>query len=69
MTSTEPGVHIGARSRPYPELNLRAAQVAAGLRDLGVETGDRIAIMLRNDFAFLEASGAAAIAEIGRAHV
>jgi long-chain acyl-CoA synthetase len=43
-------------------LNLRAAQVAAGLRDLGVEPGDRIAIVLRNDFAFLEASAAAAIA-------
>jgi long-chain acyl-CoA synthetase len=43
-------------------MNLRAAQVAAGLKDLGVEPGDRIAIVLRNDFAFLETSGAAAIA-------
>ncbi|MBV9487159.1 MAG: AMP-binding protein, partial [Frankiaceae bacterium] len=62
MTSSEPAVHCGARSRPYAELHLRAAQVAAGLRDLGVVPGDRIAIVLRNDFAFLEASAAAAIA-------
>jgi long-chain acyl-CoA synthetase len=62
MTDSEPGVHCGDRSRSHAELNLRAAQLAAGLQDLGVAPGDRVAVVLRNDLAFLEASAAAAMA-------
>src|SRR5206468_8511931 len=37
----------------------RAACVAAGLGELGVEAGDAIGVVLRNDFPFFEASYAA----------
>jgi len=39
-------------------------QGAAGLRTLGVEPGDAVALLLRNDFAFFEASFAAQAAGI-----
>jgi len=37
----------------------RAARAASGLRELGVGRGDTVAVYLRNDFAFYEASFAA----------
>src|SRR6266566_3029248 len=37
----------------------RAACAATGLGELGVEAGDAIGVVLRNDFAFFEASYAA----------
>src|SRR3954447_23940112 len=52
----EPAVHSGERSVPYPELYARAARVARGYDDLGVRPGDSVALLLRNDIAFLEAS-------------
>src|SRR4051794_1698061 len=51
-----PGVHSDDRSVPYPELYARAARVARGYDDLGVRPGDSVALLLRNDIAFLEAS-------------
>ena len=42
-------------------LLLRARRAATGLAALGVTEGDAIALLLRNDFAFLEASQAAAM--------
>jgi len=51
-----PGVHSGDRFVPYPELYAHAARVARGYDDLGVEPGDSVALLLRNDIAFLEAS-------------
>ncbi len=43
------------------EVNERAARAAAGFRSLGIGRGDTIALCLRNDFAFFEASYAAGL--------
>ena len=42
-------------------LLLRARRAASGLAALGVAEGDTVALLLRNDFAFVEASQAAAM--------
>ncbi|UNO43164.1 AMP-binding protein [Streptomyces sp. MST-110588] len=47
--------------RSYPDFFERAARIATGLRDLGVEPGDRIAVVLRNEPAYLEITAAAAL--------
>src|SRR3954469_9811036 len=52
----QPGVHSGERSVPYPEMFANAGRVARGLARLGVGAGDSVALLLRNDIAFLEAS-------------
>jgi len=41
-------LHSDEEVTTYKELNARASRVANGLRDLGVEKGDRVAIMLPN---------------------
>jgi long-chain acyl-CoA synthetase len=46
----------GAREISQTELNRRAACVASGLAVLGVGENDAVALVLRNDFAFIEAS-------------
>src|SRR4051812_43842403 len=50
----------GERSISYPEIHARIARAAAGFRSLGVAGGTPVAMMLRNDFALFEVSGAAA---------
>jgi long-chain acyl-CoA synthetase len=50
----------GDRSIGYPEIHARIARVATGLQALGLRDGAPVAMMLRNDFAFFEAAGAAA---------
>jgi len=57
--STVPLILSGERSRTIAEIEDRAARAAAGLRALGVGEGDAIALHLRNDFEFFEASLAA----------
>src|SRR5438874_1151891 len=52
----EIGVRCGSRSRGYPELFARALRLGAGLAELGVGAGDRIALLLRNSLEFLESS-------------
>src|SRR3954447_7828669 len=52
----EAGVHSGERSVPYPEMFANAGRIARGLSRLGVGAGDSVALLLRNDIAFLEAS-------------
>jgi long-chain acyl-CoA synthetase len=52
----EIGVRCGESSRTYPELFARALRLAAGLAELGVGAGDRIALLLRNSLEFLESS-------------
>ncbi|WP_116024100.1 AMP-binding protein [Thermomonospora umbrina] len=47
--------------RTYDELRARAARIAAGLDALGVGAGDRVAVMLRNEPAFLEVTEAAGL--------
>src|SRR5258706_15670022 len=54
-----PAVVSGARQRSLAALNERAARAATGLRKLGVGEGDALALYLRNDFEFFEASLAA----------
>jgi len=44
----------GARVRNGEELEARVKRVAAGLRTLGLVQGQTVAILMRNDFAFLE---------------
>ncbi len=51
----------GERSRNQGEIVERAARAASGLRALGFGMGDAVALMLRNDFAFFEASFASAL--------
>ncbi|OQW59254.1 MAG: long-chain fatty acid--CoA ligase [Proteobacteria bacterium SG_bin9] len=49
----------GERRISYAEIHDRIARAAGGLRALGLSNGVPVAAMLRNDFAFFEASGAA----------
>lgn len=51
----------GERRLNTNELPLRAARAATGLDSIGVQPGDIIALFLRNDFPFFEASTAAGI--------
>ena len=51
----------GARRIDTNAINLRAARAATGLDSIGVKPGDIIALCLRNDFPFFEASTAAGI--------
>ena len=55
------GVISGARSLAPEALAERAARAAAGLASLGIRTGDLIALYLRNDLPFFEASAAAGL--------
>ena len=50
----------GERRISYPEINARIARAAAGLKAFGLGGGTPVGMMLRNDFAFFEVSGAAA---------
>jgi len=52
-------IQSGTRRVPSATLEERAARAATGLESLGVRPGDTIALYLRNDVAFLEASLAA----------
>ena len=51
----------GARRISTAVLDERAARAASGLASLGIARGDIIALFLRNDFAFFEASVAAGL--------
>ena len=51
-------VRFGEREIPHDELTAEAARIAGALRDAGVEHGDRVAIVLRNEPAFLALSAA-----------
>ena len=53
------GFVSGERFRGRAELNERVGRAAAALRRLGIGSGDCVAILMRNDLAFLETSYAA----------
>lgn len=53
----------GDRTLSHADLQARAERAAAGFAALGIGRGDAVAIMLRNNFAFFEAS--AAIGQLG----
>lgn len=62
MTLTTPGQIIsGARSRSSVEVMANAARAASGLAVAGLKAGDAVALLLRNDIAFFEATTAANI--------
>jgi long-chain acyl-CoA synthetase len=50
----------GERAIGYPEIHARVARAATGFKSLGLGGGTPVAMMLRNDFALFEVSGAAA---------
>jgi len=47
-------VRDGARRRTYAELDQRAARLAAGLARIGIEPGDRVALVASNRVEFVE---------------
>ena len=54
--SAVPRVVIGEVSRPHSEIRQRAARLATGLKDLGIQPGDAVALIAQNDFICLEAA-------------
>ena len=60
--SVEPIMLAGTRMRTHEDIRARAARAAQGFRDIGVGEGDAVALLLRNDFAFFEASLGATMA-------
>ena len=55
-----PMVMAGDRRRSQADIRIRADRAAEGLKRSGVGEGDAVALLLRNDIAFFEASLAAA---------
>jgi long-chain acyl-CoA synthetase len=53
------GITSGPRRRTHAEVADRAARIAGGLHHLGVGQRDSVAILMRNDIAFIEAAHAA----------
>lgn len=61
MSGDTATVIVGERIRSKAELLARGRRAATGLAELGVRDNDAVALLLRNDFAFLEATHAANI--------
>ena len=59
MTKLMRGLASGERCLGHDDLDLRLRRIASGLLALGVQAGDCIAILMRNDIAFIEAAFAA----------
>jgi len=59
MTKLMGRLASGERCLGHADLDLRLKRIASGLLALGVKAGDCIAILMRNDIAFIEASFAA----------
>jgi long-chain acyl-CoA synthetase len=53
------GIISGQRRRGHAEVADRAARIAGGLQELGINQGDSVCILMRNDIAFIEAAYAA----------
>ncbi|MEU5211120.1 AMP-binding protein [Streptomyces sp. NPDC020742] len=56
-----PAIRCAGHERGYPEFLDRAARIANGLRALGVDPGDRVAVVLRNEPAHLEITAGSAL--------
>ena len=54
-------VRIGDRVKTKAEMDIRAQRAARGYASLGVRSGDVVAVYMRNDFTFMEASLAAGL--------
>ncbi|HEU0159141.1 MAG TPA: AMP-binding protein, partial [Hyphomicrobiaceae bacterium] len=59
MTQLLRGLVSGTRSLAPAALDQRVRRVASGFSALGVKAGDCVALLMRNDIAFIEASFAA----------
>ncbi|MEZ5498674.1 MAG: AMP-binding protein [Steroidobacteraceae bacterium] len=59
VTSPTDGVLCGDRYRSPAQIERNAARAASALHDNGVWQGDVVALLLRNDFAYFEATAAA----------
>jgi long-chain acyl-CoA synthetase len=61
MGGTSPflGIVSGERRRDHAEIADRAARIAGGLHKLGVQQGDCVCVLMRNDITFIEAAYAA----------
>lgn len=57
----QPQIRCGDRARTTAAAMGRAQRIAAGLSGLGVEPGDRVAVIMRNEIEFIEVSIAAAL--------
>ncbi|MGE4061593.1 MAG: AMP-binding protein [Sphingomonadales bacterium] len=55
-------MHSGERTRPHDEIMQNALKAASGFAAIGVGPDSGVAVMLRNDFAFIEASRGATLA-------
>src|SRR5580765_8575498 len=53
------GIISGQRRRSHDEVAERADRIASGLQKLGARQGDSVAMLMRNDIAFIEAAYAA----------
>jgi long-chain acyl-CoA synthetase len=60
MTIDAPGLYLGERFLSRDALLARAARAAGGFAALGIGAGDTVALLLRNDLPFFEASYGAA---------
>lgn len=58
---TSPVVILDTTIRTREQVLANAARAASGFHDCGVSEGDTVALLLRNDFAFVEATQAAAV--------
>ncbi len=58
------GIISGDRHRSQEDIQRNALQAASGLVDMDIQPGDAIALLLRNDFVFFEATFAAQAAGI-----
>src|SRR5436190_4594363 len=61
MSTSSPflGIISGHRKRSHGEIADRSERIASGLQKLGVKQGDSVAMLMRNDIAFIEAAYAA----------
>jgi len=54
--SEQPGIRCGAEFCTYEQLYDRALRATTGLLELGIGSGDRVALLLRNSLEFVEAT-------------
>ncbi|HEY2089667.1 MAG TPA: acyl-CoA synthetase [Mycobacterium sp.] len=59
---TDANVRCGDRFTSLTDVQLQAARIATGLRSLGAQQGDAVALLLRNDIPFITATLGAATA-------
>ena len=58
---TAPTIFLDRTARPRDDVLANGARAASGLHAVGVSEGDTIALLLRNDFSFVEATYAASL--------